>query len=63
MDSTTDQLRHIKENNPRLFAKMLLQLTPEEQLAIIYDYDIFLRKNQLPPENNPRYWTILAGRG
>jgi phage terminase large subunit-like protein len=53
----------MRENKPKEFANAILTMGNEEALDIIYDYNIFARKSQLPPEGDWRYWTILAGRG
>lgn len=64
MDEVTRKLRLFKNKKPREFAEMLLQLSPEEQQEIIYDWNIWARENQLPPKHKLwRYWLILAGRG
>lgn len=41
---------------------MFLHLSPEEQESIIYDWEIWARDKQLPPEGDWRYWVVLGGR-
>jgi phage terminase large subunit-like protein len=38
-------------------------LTPDETLALLYDWELWARPNQLPPEGEWRVWLLLAGRG
>jgi phage terminase large subunit-like protein len=38
-------------------------LTPEEALALLYDWPFWARSNQLPPKGKWRVWLLLAGRG
>ena len=64
MDAVTKQLRKFKETKPKEFAEALMKMSDKEVEKILYDYDLWLRDNQLPPENpNVRYFTALAGRG
>ena len=38
-------------------------LTPQEALALLYDWPLWARSNQLPPKGSWRIWLLLAGRG
>ena len=38
-------------------------LSPDEALALLYDWPFWARSNQLPPEGGWRVWLLLAGRG
>ena len=38
-------------------------LTPDEALALLYDWELWARPNQLPPAGGWRVWVLLAGRG
>jgi phage terminase large subunit-like protein len=38
-------------------------LTPDEALALLYDWPLWARSNQLPPKGRWRIWLLLAGRG
>jgi phage terminase large subunit-like protein len=44
-------------------ALLLSQLSDEEALALMYDWTLLARPNQLPPEGDWNTWLILAGRG
>jgi phage terminase large subunit-like protein len=45
-------------------AVYLNSLEPEEQEALLYDWDFWARPNQLPPDGEKwRTWLLLAGRG
>ena len=63
MDKITKQLRTLRERSPKQFAEMILKLPPEEQVEILWDWRLWARDKQIPPEGDWRYWTILAGRG
>lgn len=63
MDNVTKKLREIKDKDPKLFAQMLLELSPEEQESILWEWRLWARDKQIPPDGDWRYWTILAGRG
>jgi len=43
--------------------RLLGSLSPEEALALLYDWPFWARANQLPPEGSWRVWLLLAGRG
>jgi phage terminase large subunit-like protein len=38
-------------------------LTPQEAVALLYDWPLWARSNQLPPTGRWRVWLLLAGRG
>ena len=64
MDAITKQLRLLKEKDPKKFAEALLQMSDKEVEAILYDWNIWGRENQLSPNHKQwRIWLILAGRG
>ncbi len=44
-------------------AKWLKQWKPEDLWKIEYDWDIWARDDQLPPEGDWRCWFVMAGRG
>lgn len=62
LDSVTKKLRDIREKNPKLFADMLLQLSEEEQLKLLYDWNLWGRDKQLEPEGKWRFWIASGGR-
>jgi len=62
MDDVTNKLRTIRKENPKLFAQMILQLSPEEQQSIVWDWNIFGRDKQLAPEGKWRFWVVSGGR-
>jgi phage terminase large subunit-like protein len=43
--------------------KVISSLSDEEAIAILYDWHIWARPQQLPPEGDWNTWLILAGRG
>lgn len=60
----------LNENSPTAspglppdLAADLARLTDEEAHQLLYDWAIWARPNQLPPEGDWRTWLILAGRG
>jgi phage terminase large subunit-like protein len=50
----------LPEAEARAFFK---RLTPEEAALIYYDWSLWARPNQRPPEGDWVYWLMLAGRG
>lgn len=47
----------------RIIYELRHQLTPEQRLAIAYDWSIMGRDDQQPPPGDWPYWLIRAGRG
>lgn len=43
--------------------KLISDLSDEEAIAILYDWNIWARPKQLPPTGDWNTWLILAGRG
>lgn len=46
-----------------LRTRLIDQLSPNEALALLYDWPFWARPNQLPPLGGWRVWLLLAGRG
>ena len=63
MDEITRKLRWLRENKPKDFAKALMQMADKEVESIIFDWSVWARPNQLPPDKDWRIWLVLAGRG
>jgi phage terminase large subunit-like protein len=43
--------------------ELLLGFTPRQWEVLIYDWRLWARRDQLPPDGDWVYWLILAGRG
>ena len=43
--------------------RIIGSLSPDEALALLYDWRFWARPSQLPPEGRWRVWLLLAGRG
>lgn len=43
--------------------RIIGSLSPDEALALLYDWPFWARPSQLPPEGRWRVWLLLAGRG
>ena len=50
-------------SRPELKAELLAGMSPEEALALEYDWEFWARRNQIAPEGDWTYWLLLAGRG
>lgn len=48
---------------PEVLRKMIAELTEEETLAVLYDWDLWARTSQLPPNSDWYVWLLLSGRG
>jgi len=48
---------------PEQIQKLTASLTARQQYQLLYDWQIWARKKQLPPEGDWHVWLLLAGRG
>lgn len=53
----------LQEASPQEIHEAIEALTPDEAEALLYDWALWARDNQLPPAGDWRYWLCLAGRG
>ena len=63
MDKVTKSLRWLRIHKPKEFGQAILQMSDQEVSQLLFDYRLFARDSQLPPEGDWRYWIVLAGRG
>lgn len=52
-----------KEQKEAELAKYLQRLTPQELVALRYNWEFWARPNQIAPGGNWTHWLLLAGRG
>lgn len=50
-------------SNPKQLRETIQKLSPEEAMAVLYDWSIWARPNQLPPDSEWYIWLLLSGRG
>lgn len=58
------RLAHLKADNPAKFRKVLDGFSEQELAELDFEWELFARPNQLPPEGD--WWTVwgyIAGRG
>lgn len=53
----------IKGKSKKEIIKLVNELNYREIINILYDWEVWARSNQLPPDGNWLTWLILAGRG
>lgn len=53
----------IKGKSKKEIIKLVNELNYREIINILYDWEVWARLNQLPPDGNWLTWLILAGRG
>jgi phage terminase large subunit-like protein len=53
----------LKSQPPAERARLIRSLPPETALALVYDWRIWARDGQLPPEGDWTWWLVNAGRG
>lgn len=64
MTPVLDSLKsYLKNASPEEIEQAIMELSPEEAEALLYDWELWARDNQLPPEWDWRTWLCLAGRG
>ena len=65
MQELGKQLRHLAEENPDQLAQVLNQLSEEEAMSILYDWEgIWARDNQIVRDDWPESAILfMAGRG
>ena len=49
--------------SPAQFQRYLNQMSPNELIALLHNWDLFARPDQRPPSGNWLIWLLLGGRG
>lgn len=63
MPATSSSLASLALHNPQELARFISRLTPAEADALLVDWRLWARPDQLPPPGEWSTWLILAGRG
>lgn len=63
MRSNQNLLKDLIEKCPQHLIKEIDNLSAKEMIALLYDWSLWARPEQLIPQGNWRTWLILAGRG
>lgn len=60
-----DEIRRLREEDPKALSEMLSNLTEEQATEIMYDWNIIGRPEQIIDweEHEEMIWLALAGRG
>lgn len=57
------EAERIAQIDPEERVKWLAKVKPEDQWQLEYDWNLWARDDQRPPEGDWRTWFVMAGRG